>query len=268
MDENQAGVFDAAMLESTKRKAARIRVGSGVDDPWGSHLLGAPYARRGDEFPKAKSPLGWRLLAQVNYVHAAGMLADCFPKSGLLQLFVDPDSCMGMDFKEMNTNGFGHFCRFVSNPSVEDFDQGESDKLKYPKEGIPMGHEGPCVPLSAPSGLSFEPIEQLLLATDDPGKAEHFAVSEAILALGEDAEQAWYEMEEAPPPYSQLGGYAYFTQWDPRDPAEPWEVLLQLDTDPEFDLMWGDSGVGNVSIRRADLEKGDFSRLLFTWDCC
>lgn len=32
-------------------------------------------------------------------------------------------------------------------------------------------------------------------------------------------------------------------------------------------VLWGDCGVGNFFIRREDLLRRDFSRVLYIWDC-
>ena len=44
-------------------------------------------------------------------------------------------------------------------------------------------------------------------------------------------------------------------------------LLLQLDSDELMDLMWGDMGVGHFFIRASDLERRDFSKVLYDWDC-
>ncbi|MFW5719670.1 MAG: DUF1963 domain-containing protein [Candidatus Dojkabacteria bacterium] len=69
---------------------------------------------------------------------------------------------------------------------------------------------------------------------------------------------------------SQLGGYASFTQEDPRKytPAIRDEILfLQLASDPELGLMWGDVGIANFFITTTNLENQEFTRLLYNWDC-
>ena len=38
--------------------------------------------------------------------------------------------------------------------------------------------------------------------------------------------------------------------------------------DGEDEIMWGDCGVGNFFISSDDLKRLDFSRVLYTWDCC
>lgn len=74
----------------------------------------------------------------------------------------------------------------------------------------------------------------------------------------------------------QLGGYPYFTQYDPRyerdstELTKYTELLFQIDSqfDTEWDLCWGDAGVRNFFISRENLEALDFSDLLYNFDCC
>lgn len=65
----------------------------------------------------------------------------------------------------------------------------------------------------------------------------------------------------------RIGGYAYFTQNDPRDHSKKDDLLLlQLDTDHE--IMFGDSGVAHLFINPRDLADQKFDRAWFYWDCC
>ena len=68
-------------------------------------------------------------------------------------------------------------------------------------------------------------------------------------------------------------GYPSFTQEDPRTEDSPFDtLLLQIDSMRDEDggnpILWGDCGVCNFFIARTDLEKLDFSRVLYNWDCC
>ena len=73
----------------------------------------------------------------------------------------------------------------------------------------------------------------------------------------------------------RIGGYPFFTQDDPRAYLPHLQqhtiLLLQLDSDSgngDADkVLWGDYGVGNFFITPEDLQRRDFSRVLFTWDC-
>lgn len=65
----------------------------------------------------------------------------------------------------------------------------------------------------------------------------------------------------------RIGGYPYFTQQDIREGASDHTILLlQIDTDDG--IIWGDSGVANFFITPEDLQKHNFSNVIFTWDCC
>lgn len=66
----------------------------------------------------------------------------------------------------------------------------------------------------------------------------------------------------------KVGGFAYFTQEDPRTYNKEWRdyiLLFQLDSDEE--IMWGDVGVANFFIRPNDLADLNFSNIIYNWDC-
>ena len=68
----------------------------------------------------------------------------------------------------------------------------------------------------------------------------------------------------------RIGGYPEFTQEDPRAqvPAfREYVQLMQLDSDDKH-TMWGDAGVGHLFIHPDDLRRRDFSRVMYSWDCC
>jgi uncharacterized protein YwqG len=67
---------------------------------------------------------------------------------------------------------------------------------------------------------------------------------------------------------SKIGGYADFTQEDPRfGHNEDWILLLQIASQGN-DIMWGDYGICNFFIHPENLRKKDFSKVMYTWDCC
>ena len=69
---------------------------------------------------------------------------------------------------------------------------------------------------------------------------------------------------------TRLGGYPFFTQYDPRDTSKSHddkELLFQLDSDSGLGIEWGDSGVWNCFLSDSDLKKGNFSNVLTYWDC-
>ena len=70
-------------------------------------------------------------------------------------------------------------------------------------------------------------------------------------------------------------GYPFFTQSDPRygDLMDEFgTLLLQIDSEGEPGtgkdrILWGDVGIGGFFINEENLKRGDFSRVLFNWDC-
>jgi uncharacterized protein YwqG len=72
----------------------------------------------------------------------------------------------------------------------------------------------------------------------------------------------------------RLGGYAGFAQEDPRQENSPWELLLQLDTDPSIGLIWGDYGVAHwfyappqTASRSLDAPLTDpFEKIWYGWE--
>ncbi len=90
---------------------------------------------------------------------------------------------------------------------------------------------------------------------------------EDIFDMDDDVGEYIWEYLEASG--SRIGGYPYFTQDDPRDEGTEYtELLLQIDSDDEFDLMWGDVGVGNFFVTSEQLKNKDFTKVLYNWDCC
>ena len=70
-------------------------------------------------------------------------------------------------------------------------------------------------------------------------------------------------------PQIQLLGHPSFTQEDPRFNSQYGEydtLLLQIPS-IEDEIMWGDMGIANFFIRKEDLERFDFSRVIYNWDC-
>jgi uncharacterized protein YwqG len=70
----------------------------------------------------------------------------------------------------------------------------------------------------------------------------------------------------------RMGGYAYFTQEDPRvrhAPDDNWLLLFQMDSDSNesIEIMWGDMGVANFFILSEDLKNLNFDNVWYNWDC-
>lgn len=68
----------------------------------------------------------------------------------------------------------------------------------------------------------------------------------------------------------KIFGYPEFTQDDPRGYEKRLQkhiLLLQIESDSNNDIMWGDCGIANFFIHPDDLNNQDFSKLIYNWDC-
>ncbi len=64
----------------------------------------------------------------------------------------------------------------------------------------------------------------------------------------------------------KLGGYPGTTQDYPID-AETGKDVLLLQISCGEHITWGDGGLANFFISAEDLARGDFSRVLYNWNC-
>ena len=66
----------------------------------------------------------------------------------------------------------------------------------------------------------------------------------------------------------KIGGYPAFSQEDPRkSDSDQTVLLLQIDSEDDESIMWGDGGVCGFFCTPDDLKRRDFSKVLYNWDC-
>jgi uncharacterized protein YwqG len=182
-----------------------------------------------------------------------------FPNQGIVQFFINNDDLYGMDFDDgENPDTF----RVRSYPEIitneAGLQQNAGPQRDY--EDLLPHHPEESFPLVFGLGEEVVPIT-------DYRFYQHFG-GDFFRQFGE---QEWDIMgifeKSVRAQGHKVGGYAYFTQDDPRRPDDPMLLLFQLDSDEQMDLMWGDMGVGHFFIREKDLIARDFSRVLYDWDC-
>lgn len=214
-----------------------------------SKFLGKPFLPETIEYPKDRNGNPMILLAQLNFEEIPRL--EKFPEDGILQLFISPT-----DWYEEDVAILYHTGEDIEKKALEDFSfLKEKD---YEDSPIFKIHK-----------LSFE--KSIDRGGSEDSQFDFLFDGEPFWEyeenLSEDDHYEFYEYFDADG--HKIGGYASFTQSDPRD-YEKEKIndiqLLQIDSDG--DIMFGDSGLGHIFINEESLLKKDFSKAYFYWDCC
>ncbi len=225
---------------------------------WQSKIGGKPHWPKGMDYPKSKTGEWLFFLAQLNFAEIPAL--EGFPTKGILQFFIAADGMFGLDFDHPQVQD--NFRVMYHAEVIEDSALLESDFAFLPH----FDQDTPLPPHSS-FALNFSQEEEWL---GPPDYRFDQVYSEAFLAdFGEEQEEVmdfFYELGSKASGH-KLGGYAFFTQCDPRDPAVPMQLLFQMDSDNDINTMWGDMGIANFFIRPEDLQALRFDRVLYNWDC-
>lgn len=238
-------------ISSSMRSYVEVRAkqGGGLL-PWQSKFGGLPYLPKGVDYPRNKEGNPLYLLAQLNFEEIPYLFP--YPDKGILQFWIADDDLLGLEFEgdplQENFKAI-YYPTFSRENLVRDF-----SFLPAPNCTPFESGEGECA-------LEFSSKEMPITYTD-----YRF---EKLFPNVEDEFSDWY-MDAYGGGGHRIGGYPYFTQVDPREDSEHAAkelLLLQIDTDYDSGIEWGDEGVANFFISPSDLNKRDFSRVFYNWDC-
>lgn len=223
-----------------------------------SKFSGIAYLPQQHSYPKDINGMQMLLLAQINFSQIK--LVHPFPKEGMLQFFISPTI--------FNTNQtveehfFQHYfkVRYLTKVlPLEDI----NTKLSYIEqphlESFPIGEE---------MGLIFSPGFEPVSAMDY--RIEEFLskpLSHYLSSLSEEKSIEDIYFEHFLGAEHKIGGYPYFIYHDTRKNS-PFlrrfdTLLLQIISNDEENIMWGDSGIIKFFINKRKLLNLDFSDIYF-----
>ncbi len=266
MDINQK--FDNLVKQLEQHKLPTVKIKPSTDKPqhsWSSKFGGDPYWLKDTEylFNDEGEPLF--LLAQLNFAEIPHL--EGYPTSGLLQFFISANELYGCYFIGCDKNKFEELLKTSDGYRVVyHADVVEDESLLQTDFPQPDDDEDEdCyLPLYKEYSVSFEKCEHIPSPHD-------YRFDQIVGDIDDDLMD--YVFDNIKNDGSQIGGYATFTQEDPRvykDSENKWLLLFQMDSefsDDGIDIMWGDIGVGNFFIEKNMLQKLDFSRVWYNWDC-
>lgn len=249
-------------LQATKRQVANVTLETMKnDDVFTSKVGGIAYWPEGEPYPADSNGKPLFLLAQIRFDEMPAMPG--YPDSGIVQFFIADTDYYGANFdgkfsedelqiqKDFRVKYWPKLQKATQNVAMRD-----SDTLPHdPKKPRRMTFRLQDTLISS-SDFRFDGI----FGGDFHAAAERYAATKGINS-DDLSEKVWERFGGSG---HKIGGYPFFTQTDPR--SKPGlELLLQLDSDDE--MMWGDVGVSGFFISPDDLQRRDFSRVLYNWDC-
>jgi uncharacterized protein YwqG len=215
-----------------------------------SKFLGTPFLPVGTSYPHDVLVRPMVLLAQLNFAEVPTLAG--YPTEGIFQLFISATEWMNADPKDY---------RILFHPDSTVEAQTDFSFLS------PTLYAE--LPIYKEHSLAFSREVEYGGATDsrftmDFGGKDYYEYQETL------PEEQQQELDSyCYTTGHKIGGYAFFTQQDPRERDASRQqdlLLLQIDTDNEIE--WGDSGVANVFISPEALRAKQFGSAWFTWDCC
>ncbi|MBO9572552.1 MAG: DUF1963 domain-containing protein [Chitinophagaceae bacterium] len=200
-------------------------------------------------------------LAQINFAEMPSLPG--YPTNGYLQFYIAAsDGLYGLDFDHPQEQKNFRVLYFPPNEvtdPVTDF--------SFLKDVITSD----IVPVTEPYILNFTLREEYIGLGDQQYKQKQELDLYQLIGQYPEHENRLETLlyEHFSNNGHKIGGYAFFTQEDPRfydSTLEDYILLFQMDS--EDGIMWGDSGVANFFIHPDDLKKKDFSKVVYNWDCC
>jgi uncharacterized protein YwqG len=197
-------------------------------------------------------------LAQLNFAEIPRL--EGFPEKGWLQFYTSTNDIFGLDFEAPASQKDFRVLYF------EEVDENRLHINTKPTEE--MYEHSPIIMQHA---LTFS-LQDDYMGMADIRFEKQFGkdVDSFIEEFGEQSGDVYNELAET---FSgqghKIGGYAFFTQSDPRYIHQQFKdhiLLLQIDSIGDH-IMWGDSGVANFFIHPDKLRAKDFSDVMYNWDC-
>jgi len=253
-----------ADIEKTVVPYIKVETTKAETKLYNSKFGGYPYLPIGEEHPLDLYGNPMLLLAQINYEEMPRL--EDMPTKGMLQFFItatsDKDDVYGVDFDDpTNQENFRvvYHKEVMTDESKLVADFGYLKDMNYDYGEFPVPEE-----MSLVFNLDYEPVP-----TADY-RFENVFDEDNDLSNENDLFDIYVDKLDVDG--HKVGGYAYFTQDDPRgykDGLEEYEVLLlQIDSSGEEEIMFGDMGIANFFIKTADLKNLNFKDVMYTWDCC
>ena len=279
-------IFLKNFVENTKQEYIKIKTKKSKNLPLTASKFGwIPFLTKETEIPKTEDWLQLFLLAQINCEDLPEN--NIYPKKWLLQFWIVSDWDFGCDFEgsiDWKDKKILYFS-FLENSLTEE----EIKKIYNPSF---EDDYTPFDKIDSEFALSFEKKTEGMLTFDyrypelfvkewnknfvENQIKEFFESSDFKIKWIEDLWEYIHNFIHTEKVNHKIGWYPFFTQFDPRENSEDLQkydtLLLQIDSEfdeetENFTIIWWDTWVANFFISKENLEKLDFEKVLYNWDC-
>lgn len=243
--------------ERTQKECYRIEIEEDIvpsimDDKIG----GLPYLPVGEEYPVDKKGRPMILLIQINLEN---IKLENYPQEGILEIFIDKECSWPCDYKIKYFKDITEHRKDFSEIDFENYIYEKPLKIKLIKD---IEH----MPVS--DYRFFKVMSQVIKEITGVELKNRFEIDKYFKEKGYDMYDELYKLNIFG---GNLGGYADFTQSDPRpikDFEEKNECLVKIDSYLGHGIMIGDSGIIFAFVSEEDIKSRKFDSAIVDWDCC
>lgn len=212
-----------------------------------SKLGGMPYIPKGQQIPRDTNGDYMALLLQLNLNEVN---LDGYPSSGILEIFCAKEIDWPQEFKILYFDD--NLEPELNLPIVE-------TKAFFVMQPIKIELKKTTVHMPLTDYRSTNVLNEIL--------KKYSIQIDNIYDLDEEVINKLQEAIDIMP--ATIGGYADFTQDDPREEGDNRdECLFKLDSWFDKNIYIGDAGILTVTGPNEDLIKKHFDRFILDWDCC
>ena len=253
MDNKLQSLIDE-IKEKTKKECYKFVASDEKAKITDSKIGGNPYLPVGENYPIGKKGEPLPLLIQINF---EGIELKNFPNKGILQLFADKDVDWPTEYQ----------IKYYEDISKESQTEFPDIDLKY----FFIENE---VKINLEKSIAYMSVNDF--------RFDDIVCELASKYYGVDI-NSWMDLEDVTdvnlddifnafvPDKGNIGGYADFTQTDPRENElgeDYTECLIKIDSVFDSEIEIGDSGIAWVLMTKEDLANKNFDNAAFDWDCC
>lgn len=241
--------------EETRKECYSFKIIEGKPNITDTKLGGNPYLPKGYCYPIDEKGNPYALLLQINF---KDINLEGYPNEGILELFVD---------SELN---------YPSKYKILFFDTVEGEvEVNFPKIDLSYFIIKQEYKLSLTKEITYMPFNDYRFDNilSKVAKDECNLTINHLYTIDEDLndeETFDYLINKMPATYAEIGGYANFTQADPREDtnSDLTECIFKLDSYLDLHkIMIGDCGIAWLLISKENLKNKKFNEAVFDWDC-